>query len=93
MAEYLRKYADDDAYGIACLQAQRGNADDAFEWLERSLENREWQLTFLATEPALDPLRGDPRFEVLLERVGLPPAARDSGMARAMEHDFGTGNR
>ena len=46
-----------------------GTAVDA---LEKAYRAREWYLCVLKTEPTLDPLRGDPRFEALLRRLNLP---------------------
>jgi tetratricopeptide (TPR) repeat protein len=48
-----------------------GDADRAFEWLERAYAERVQMLTELAAEPAFDALRPDPRFADLLHRVGL----------------------
>ena len=48
-----------------------GDTDEAFDWLERSVEARDWQLAMLKVEPAFDDLRSDPRFAALLERVGF----------------------
>jgi hypothetical protein len=46
--------------------------DRAFEWLERSYEERDDKLVFLNRDPAWDGLRSDPRFADLVRRVGLP---------------------
>jgi eukaryotic-like serine/threonine-protein kinase len=48
-----------------------GEADRAFDWLERAYAERVQMLTELAAEPAFDPLRPAPRFVDLLRRVGL----------------------
>jgi hypothetical protein len=39
--------------------------------LNKALENRQYQMTWLNVDPYFDPLRGDPRFEELVRRVGL----------------------
>ncbi len=49
-----------------------GDKDEAFRWLERAFNEHYFYLVFLKVEPDLDPLRNDPRFAVLLRRVGLP---------------------
>ncbi len=49
-----------------------GEADQAFAWLERAYEERDHDLVFLQTDPTLDPLRSDPRFQDLLRRIGFP---------------------
>lgn len=49
-----------------------GEADRAFEWLDKAIEARDWQMMLLKVEPAFDVLRSDQRFAKLIERVGLP---------------------
>jgi hypothetical protein len=45
--------------------------DSAFEQIERGyIERRGW-LAYLRVHPIVDPLRGDPRFKSLLERMKL----------------------
>ncbi len=41
-------------------------------WLERAYEEREPLLLNAKTDPILDPLRSDPRFQDLLRRIGFP---------------------
>jgi DNA-binding winged helix-turn-helix (wHTH) protein/tetratricopeptide (TPR) repeat protein len=55
----------------ACMAAQAGDKDKAFEYLEKSYQRREWGMGYLGIEPSLDPLRGDPHFDELVRRVGL----------------------
>ncbi|MCA1625462.1 MAG: hypothetical protein LC768_11675, partial [Acidobacteria bacterium] len=55
----------------ACINAQIGNKDKAFEYLESAYKRREWTIPYLQVEPRLDPLRDDPRFDELVKRVGL----------------------
>ena len=47
--------------------------DRAFEWLNRAADERCEYLVYLPSEPLADPLRSDPRFERLLNRLGLKP--------------------
>jgi eukaryotic-like serine/threonine-protein kinase len=56
---------------FAMLHAGLREADRAFEWLDRAVEDRRGWLAYLKVEPLLDPLRGDPRFGRLLERMRL----------------------
>jgi TolB-like protein/predicted Zn-dependent protease len=60
------------AYHFALVHIGLGQRDEAFAWLERAYEERSDQLAYLGVEPLLDPLRADPRFEVLRRRLGLP---------------------
>jgi serine/threonine-protein kinase len=48
-----------------------GEADRAFEWLDRAYEERRGWLVYLNVEPMLDGVRGDPRFRRLVERMRL----------------------
>jgi tetratricopeptide (TPR) repeat protein len=48
-----------------------GEKDRAFQQLERAYEHREPGLMFLKVAPWLDPLRSDPRYAALLEKLGL----------------------
>ena len=61
-------------YGISSLHLAYvhvglGNVDQAFEWLEKSFQERAGLLVFLKVEPIFDPLRSDPRFAELLRRL------------------------
>jgi tetratricopeptide (TPR) repeat protein len=49
-----------------------GNKDQAFVWLEKAFAERSNYLAYLKVFPLLDPLRSDPRFKDLVQRVGLP---------------------
>ena len=57
---------------VALVHIALGETDLAFEWLEKAIEARDWQMALLNVEPAFDPLRSDQRFSALVERVGLP---------------------
>jgi cell division inhibitor SulA len=60
------------AYQIADAHAYRGEIDSAFEWLEHAYDNRDSGLTQLLLDPLLANLRDDPRWEPLLDKMGLP---------------------
>jgi tetratricopeptide (TPR) repeat protein len=48
-----------------------GQKDEAFIWLERAFQERSNYLAYLKVFPIVDPLRSDPRFADLVQRVGL----------------------
>ncbi len=54
---------------FAEIHAQLGEKDQAFEWLEKAYEERQGWLIWLKSQPHLDPLRDDPRFQDLLRRM------------------------
>ncbi len=60
---------------LAMLHVGLDEVDPAFAYLEQSLTLREDALVSLTVNPRLDPLRSDPRFATLLQRVGLPALA------------------
>jgi hypothetical protein len=59
---------------IAEVHAALGEKDRAIQWLDQAYQNRDFFMTFAGTDPALDPLRSDPRFAVLLKKAGFPAA-------------------
>ncbi|MGC1297761.1 MAG: tetratricopeptide repeat protein [Alloacidobacterium sp.] len=48
-----------------------GDNDEAFAWFERAYEEQSNSLVYIKVFPLFDPLRGDPRFQDLVRRVGL----------------------
>lgn len=59
------------AWFIALYHAERGNRDKLFEWLEKSYQRHEVEMTWLKMEPTLNPYKDDPRYLDLMERVGF----------------------
>ena len=57
---------------VARMFAHAGDADRAIEWLETAYRNRESPLLRLGVVWDWDDLRGDPRFQDLMRRIGLP---------------------
>ena len=55
----------------AVIHAEWGDADAAFGWLDRAIEARDPGVSYLLGDDLVDPLRGDPRFQAVLQRVGL----------------------
>ena len=56
---------------IALIYIGLGQNDQAFAWLDKACKERSEYLVYLPSEPMADPLRNDPRFLALLQRVGL----------------------
>lgn len=61
------------SYEIALIYTGLGDRNDAFRWLEKAYQAHDVGLVYLKVDPALDPLRTDPRFADLMQRVGLTP--------------------
>jgi len=59
-------------YFFAGIYAGLGEDDRAIEYLEKSYEEHSHWLIYLHIDPGMDSLRTNPRFQDLLQRVGLP---------------------
>jgi adenylate cyclase len=57
---------------VALVYTGLEDNDHAFEWLAKAVEKRAWEMPALKASPLFDRLRSDPRFPVLLDRIGLP---------------------
>jgi TolB-like protein len=57
---------------VAEVLAEAGDADGAFAWLEKAYIARTPQLLHVTVLPAFRSIRGDPRYEDLLRRIGIP---------------------
>ena len=61
------------AYWCALLYLSLGNRDEAIRWLEQAIADAgSLNITWIKVDPMLDPLRGDPRFEALVQKVVGP---------------------
>jgi TolB-like protein/Tfp pilus assembly protein PilF len=63
--------ADDSAFQIGALYALRGDLDEAFRWLNHAADTRDAGIVLVRFEPSFESLRGDPRWPVLLRRIGF----------------------
>ncbi|HJQ69577.1 MAG TPA: winged helix-turn-helix domain-containing protein [Blastocatellia bacterium] len=61
-------------YPISLIYAGLNDTDKAFQWLEKSFEERHPWLVQINIDPRLDPLRADKRFSELALRVHPAPA-------------------
>ena len=55
-----------------------GDKDQAFSWLEKAYKERSDFFLHLKVDPLFDPIRPDPRYGVLLKRMGLVPVSRSA---------------
>ncbi len=70
----LEKFSEanlSEAQWIAKIYAALNEKDQAFAWLRRGLATGGIG-AFYENEPTWDPLRKDPRFDVLLQQMGVP---------------------
>ena len=70
MTSTTRRYRT-DPIEIAKVYLNLGDRDRAIAWLRRAARERFPPLVFLKTDPILDPLRSDPRFQALLRDLGI----------------------
>jgi len=59
------------SFWIATLYIALGEYDSAFEWLQKAYEDRDGSLIYATAPPPLDPVRSDPRYKQMLEKMGL----------------------
>jgi TolB-like protein len=77
----LRELTDNSSDGyipstcIAWVYLGLAEADQAFKWLKRGIDERCFWSIFLRIDPVYDSLQGDKRFADLLRRTGLSDAA------------------
>jgi TolB-like protein len=57
--------------GIAMTYAWHGDADKAFEWLDVAFKQRDALMVNLIYNPWLAPLYEDPRWKIVLDKMGL----------------------
>jgi TolB-like protein len=70
------------ALHIARVYTGLGEKDQAFKWLDRAYEERDFLLIYLNVDPDFAPLRSDPGFATLVRRVGIPVANEQAGPHR-----------
>ena len=71
--EVISKQRYVSGYSFALADLGLGNKEEALRWLEKAYEDRAGDaVRFIKVEPLLDPLRGDPRFEALAQKVVTP---------------------
>ena len=72
LKELIAHHQDDGAYQIAEAYAYRGDIDNAFQWMDRALRQRDPGSPELKSSPLMKSLRQDPRFAELLKKMRLP---------------------
>ena len=77
LIDKLKKHSEQNAGGspsfyLSAIYAQKGELDTSFEWLEKSYRDHEVEMYWLKVEPPFEPLRADPRYQEMLDKVGFP---------------------
>lgn len=73
----LKAHSMDNAGGspsfyLAMIYAEMQEIDTAFEWLKKAYNDHEVEMYWLKVEPPFAPLRDDPRWQVMLDKIGFP---------------------
>ncbi len=58
-------------FWVAVLYVGLSDYDQALDWLERGLRERDGSMVYLKVMPVFDPVRSHPRFQSILEQTGL----------------------
>jgi len=72
LAVLIRQYQNDQAFQIAGVFAFRGEADEAFRWIERAHRQRDSFLYYVKVEWLLKSIEADPRYSAFLRKMNLP---------------------
>jgi hypothetical protein len=56
---------------LTIVNCALGNLDEAFQWADRAIDQRDQQLLGLKSTPLYENLRSDPRYPALLHRMNL----------------------
>ncbi|HEU5247067.1 MAG TPA: tetratricopeptide repeat protein [Candidatus Udaeobacter sp.] len=68
--EELNRHRYVRSYWRALLYLSQGKRDEAIRWLEKGIADHEGlEIAWIKVDPMLDQLRGDPRFDALVQKV------------------------
>ena len=73
LAAVIAKYEKDGPENIAYVYAFRGEADKAFEWLDKAVKYGDPGLGEIVTESLFDKIHNDPRWLPFLRKLGKAP--------------------
>ncbi len=72
LQKLINDYHEQAAYQIAEVYAFRGEADQAFQWLEAARAHKDAGVAAIKGDPLLKNLYKDPRYAAFLQKMGLP---------------------
>jgi tetratricopeptide (TPR) repeat protein len=81
------------SYNIAVVYAGLGEKELAFDWLQKSVDDRSIRLPALRSAKELDNLRSDPRYSELLRSIGLPVNKLDESVLVKATLESGPGHK
>ncbi|HEY3386276.1 MAG TPA: adenylate/guanylate cyclase domain-containing protein [Saprospiraceae bacterium] len=65
------KLSGNDYRSMSQIYAALGDKEEAFKWLELSYARREESLCNIRVDPKWDPIKDDPRFDAIVQKIGL----------------------
>ncbi|MBV8072953.1 MAG: winged helix-turn-helix domain-containing protein [Acidobacteriaceae bacterium] len=68
-------------YWASLIYAGLGNRTSSLAGIERAHESRDPALLWIRVDPRLDPLRGETRFQRIIDEIGYPASAQVSAFA------------
>ena len=71
LAAFIQEHGENWPGTIARLYASRGEVDEAFQWLDRAVAIGSSELGGLRSTSSFRILQGDPRYDQLIEQLGL----------------------
>jgi len=72
LGKLISEFASDSPCFVGEIYAYRGDKDRAFEWFGKAYEAHDSELTEIKGNPILRNVERDPRYLVLLRKIGLP---------------------
>ena len=78
-AERLARSTYVSAFDLGLMRISLGDIDLAFDWLQRSCDDKEVRFASIGFHLRVDPIRQDPRFTELLACAGLPQSFARAG--------------
>jgi tetratricopeptide (TPR) repeat protein len=72
LRKFMAASGDGGAYDYAAIYAQWGNRPKALDWLDSAMRGRAPGLISLKTDPLMDPLRKEPRFQAVMRELKYP---------------------
>jgi TolB-like protein/Flp pilus assembly protein TadD len=72
LAKFMASMGDAGAYLYIAIYAQWGVTQQALDWLDTAMRLRDTGLELLKTDPLMDPLRKEPRFQAVMRELKFP---------------------
>ena len=78
LQKFIQRWGDESPGAVALIYAHAGEADNAYMWLDRAIDQGEEGLGAQLRDPLFRPVQEDPRWRATLRRIGRAPEQLDS---------------